>query len=355
MVDAEGRLLLCNQGFLDMYGFPPELARPGTPVADFVRHRLRRGGHYRSEDRSRPIEDLVEERVRRILAVGAAEVLEEVGPEGRSFQVRRRRLPDGTLVSTYHDLTAGREAGRARREQRDTLRRAEQMEATASLLAGVAHEINNPLAVVAAEALLLAEEAEGTPLAARAERVREAAQRCGRIVASLMASARRRASRREEVDVAGVVEAALDLTGYGLRAAGIDLELRVPRGMPPLRGDPDQLIHLVANLVANARQAFELDEAPADRPRRLTVAAARGAAGGVELRVADNGPGIPPELRERVFDPFFTTKPVGSGTGVGLALCRAVVAGHGGRIHAEETPGGGATLVVWLPLAAGPG
>jgi signal transduction histidine kinase len=71
------------------------------------------------------------------------------------------------------------------------------------------------------------------------------------------------------------------------------------------------------------------------------------------LRVADNGPGIPSDLRERVFAPFFTTKADGVGTGVGLALCRAIAQDHGGRIEAEETPGGGATLAVWLPLQDG--
>jgi len=71
------------------------------------------------------------------------------------------------------------------------------------------------------------------------------------------------------------------------------------------------------------------------------------------LRVADNGPGIAPGLRERVFDPFFSTKPDGEGTGVGLALCRTIAKAHGGSIAVEETPGGGATLVVRLPLPAG--
>jgi signal transduction histidine kinase len=84
-------------------------------------------------------------------------------------------------------------------------------------------------------------------------------------------------------------------------------------------------------------------------PRRLALAAAH-LEDALELRVADNGPGIPVALRERVFAPFFTTKPDGVGTGVGLALCRAVARAHGGSIRAETTPGGGATFVVRLPL-----
>ena len=360
IIDPEGRLILCNKGFLDLYGFPAELGRPGTPVEAFVRDRLARGIYSGHDRRDASFETIVAERVARIL--GAADSVEEdLRSDGVCLEIRRRRLPDGCLVSTYTDITARHEAERARRAQRDALRRAEQLSTTASLLAGLAHEINNPLAVVAAQALLLAEEAEGTPLAARAEAVRDAAQRCGRIVASLMASARRRAHRRDRLDLAEAVRAGLDLVGYGLRAAGITLELDLPDDLPELRGDPDQIAHVVANLVTNAQHALEgigrpgameagddaADLAPS-AVRRLVVSARR-VAGAVELRVADNGPGVPPELRERIFDPFFTTKPDGVGTGVGLALCRAVAGTHGGSMRAEETPGGGATFVLSLP------
>jgi len=344
IVDSAGRLVLCNRGFLDLYGFPEELGRPGTPVEALVRARIAHGLHYASEARDRPVEQRVAERVARLLN-SADQVEEELRSDGRWLEIRRRRLRDGTIVRTYTDVTARHEAEYARRAQRDALRRAEQFEAAASLLAGVAHEINNPLAVVAAQAVLLAEEAGGTTLATRAEKVREAAQRCGRIVASLMASVRRRAHRRDQVDLAQAMATGLDLAGYGLRAAGIVLEQRVPHDLPQLRGDPDQIAHMVANLIANAHAA--LAEAPP--PRRLALSAAR--LGDVlELRVADNGPGIPEELRERIFAPFFTTKPEGVGTGVGLALCRAVATAHGGSIRVETTPGGGATLVVQLPL-----
>jgi PAS domain S-box-containing protein len=359
IVDREGRLVLCNKGFLDLFGFPAELGRPGTPIEAFVRHRLARGIFAGGEPRDAPVDALVAARVAGVLNATDS-VQEDLRSDGVWLEIRRRRLPDGSVVSTYTDVTARHEAEHARRAQRDALRRAEQLSTTASLLAGVAHEINNPLAVVAAQALLLAEEAEGTPLAVRAEAVREAAQRCGRIVASLMASARRRTQRRETVHLSQAVAAGIDLAGYGLRAAGIALEVDVPASLPPLHGDPDQLGHLVSNLVANAQQALEGTGGSADgpslapaRPRRLAITARR-IPGAIELRVADNGPGIPPELRERVFDPFFTTKPDGVGTGVGLALCRAVVGTHGGRIQAEETPGGGATIVVTLPVADPP-
>jgi PAS domain S-box-containing protein len=345
IVAPDGRVLLANHGFLRMYGFPDRLAAPGTPVADFVRERLRRGEHYAHEDSCRAEEELVLARVTEIMTAPPGR-FEETRPDGRVIEVRRDRLADGTLVNTYVDITARREAERARRASRDALRRNERLSAIASLLAGVAHEINNPLAVVAAQSLLLADEAEGTPLAERAEKVRLAAERCGRIVASLLASARQKPPRREPMDLVRAVETGLDLTTDATRAAGIELRVDLARDLPPLRGDADQVTHLVGNLVGNARAAL----AGQDAPRRIGVTL-RQEGGRAVLRVADNGPGVPEALRERVFDPFFTTKPDGEGTGVGLALCRTIAKAHGGSIAVEDTPGGGATFVVTLPLA----
>jgi PAS domain S-box-containing protein len=347
IVGPDARLVLANRGFLRMYGFPAHLGAPGTPIADFVRERLRRSEFYAHEDPDRRFEDLVVTRVAQIMTAPVGR-FEETRPDGRLIEVRRDRLPDGTLVNTYVDITARREAERARRASRDALRRNERLSAIASLLAGVAHEINNPLAVVAAQSLLLAEEAEGTPLAERAEKVRLAAERCGRIVASLLASARQKPPRRDPIDLAHAVETGLDLTGEPAQAQGIELVVDLARDLPPLRGDADQIAHLVGNLVGNARAALAtLDDA--SHPRRIAVTLRREGNEAV-LRVADTGPGVPEALRERVFDPFFTTKPDGEGTGVGLALCRTIAKAHGGSIAVREAEGGGADFVVRLPV-----
>jgi PAS domain S-box-containing protein len=348
IVGPDARLVLANRGFLRMYGFPAHLGAPGTPVADFVRERLKRSEFYAHEDPSRSLEDLVVTRVAQIMTAPIGR-FEETRPDGRLVEVRRERLPDGTLVNTYVDITARREAERARRASRDALRRNERLSAIASLLAGVAHEINNPLAVVAAQSLLLAEEAEGTPLAERAEKVRLAAERCGRIVASLLASARQKPPRRDPIDLAHAVETGLDLTGEPAQASGIELAVNLARDLPPLRGDADQIAHLVGNLVGNARAALAaLDDA--SQPRRISVTLTRDGTEAV-LSVADTGPGVPDLLRERVFDPFFTTKRDGEGTGVGLALCRTIAKAHGGSIAVRDAAGGGADFVVRLPLA----
>jgi signal transduction histidine kinase len=146
-----------------------------------------------------------------------------------------------------------------------------------------------------------------------------------------------------------VVGNAKELLAHRLQASTVEVTVRLPKRQPRLLADPDQLVHLLANLLGNA--VAVLRDRPG--PRRIAITGGR-RAGMLELRVADNGPGIPEELRQRVFDPFFTTRPAGAGTGIGLALCRTIAHDHAGTIEAEETPGGGATLVVRLPIAAPP-
>jgi PAS domain S-box-containing protein len=347
--DVEDRLVVCNRGFRELFECPEELARPGMSHVDFARHRLERGLLYPHEAPGDTPEEIVARQVRRVVEAGGR-LTEEVRIRDRWLDVRRRRLPDGGIVTTYMDITHRVEAEVARRAQRAALREAQQLGAIASLFAGVAHELNNPLSVVAAQATLLEEESAGTPLADRAAKVSAAARRCGRIVASMIASARRRAPRREPVDLRDAIASAADLVAPRLHAAGVQLAVRLPKRPPRPVGDADQIVHLLANLLSNA--AIALQDQPGPRRIAVSAAAAPAADGTVVLRVADNGPGIPQALRERVFDPFFTTRPGGTGTGVGLALCRTIAQDHGGRIEAEETPGGGATLVVHLPAEA---
>jgi two-component system NtrC family sensor kinase len=351
IVSTDGRVVLANDGFLAMYGFPARFGTSGTPLAAFVRHRLLSGGHYASEDRTEALDTLVAKRVAALLAVGE-ETFEESHANGRIVEVRRRRLPDGGLISTYTDITARANAEAEVRSQRDKLRHAERLSALGSLLAGVAHELNNPLSIVVAHASLLEEEAG--PTAARAQKIRNAAERCARIVSTFLDMARRRPARVASVKLAQCVGSALDLVGYSMRTGAIEVSVNLPETLPPLWADADQVVQVLLNLLSNAQHA--LAEAPS--PRRIALVAEAeaalpdGPAGAVvALRVADNGPGIPDALRARVFDPFFTTKPDGKGTGVGLSLCRSIVAAHGGSITVEDTPGGGCTVVLRLPVA----
>lgn len=345
IVDAEGCVVLANEGFLRMYGYPAELAAPGTPLAEYVRYRLAHGAYYAHEDPAVDREALIAQRVAALMSAGN-ETVEEHRPDGRIFEVRRRRLPDRGLLSTYTDVTAVREAEREVRTQREAMRQSERLSALGSLLAGVAHELNNPLSIVVAHATLLEDMAGSDPaLAARTQKIRSAADRCARIVQTFLGLARRRPPQRKPLRIAEVVDAAFDLVGYTLRSAGVTVTRDLPADLPAILADADQLVQVMINLLTNAHQALMMR----GHPRQLAISARATGDGGIVLAVADNGPGVPPEVRHRVFDPFFTTKPEGVGTGVGLSLCRGIVAAHGGTIMLEETPGGGATIRIVLP------
>jgi PAS domain S-box-containing protein len=346
MFGPDLRVVMCNQGYLNLMDFPLPLGEPGTSMEALIRNRLERGVFYGDERPGRPIEDMIHARIeahRRI----KHETQNIYKIHNHWLSVRRRRLPDGSLLVTHTDVTAKYEADRAKRAQRDALQRVAQMETNATLLAGLGHEINNPLAVILAQASLLARETTNPKAAQRIEAIRDAADRGARIVQSLMRSARRREQRYEPMDISAIIHLALELAWTDGPPPWLEFQLDQKPGLPKPYGDADQIAHVIANLVSNATQALEAANGLA--PKRLSVSACM-AENELTIRVADNGPGVPAELLERVFEPFFSTKPPEKGSGVGLALCRALARAHGGSLMLEETPGGGACFILRLPL-----
>ena len=242
------------------------------------------------------------------------------------------------------DVTAQREAEREIQRQRERLLQQEKLAALGSLLAGVAHELNNPLSVVVGHAALLREDARDRATRDSAKQIHTAAQRCARIVNTFLAMARQKPPTFGPVDVAVSVDEALEIVGYPLRSGGVTVTRRIPADLPPVQADADQLHQVITNLVINAQQALMT----CPDPRRIEIAAAR-TDGMVEITIADNGPGIPVELRQRVFEPFFTTKPQGSGTGLGLAVCHGILTTHQGLISLDCPPEGGTVVRVDCP------
>ncbi|MBI4610388.1 MAG: response regulator [Candidatus Rokubacteria bacterium] len=228
---------------------------------------------------------------------------------------------------------------------------AEKLSAMGHLLAGVAHELNNPLAIVLGRATLLRDVVEGGPLAGQIEDIVQAGERCARIVRDFVSLARQRPAERHAVRLNDVVQDAVELLRYQLEVDNVEVTLELAGDLPVLWADPHQLYQVAVNLISNAHQALR-DGAP---PRRLSLRTlADPASARVVLEVADTGPGIPPDIQGRIFDPFFTTKPPGQGTGLGLSLCQAIVTGHDGSIRVESQPGQGALFRVELPVVAPP-
>ena len=238
-----------------------------------------------------------------------------------------------------------------RRRTEDALRQSEKLASLAQLLAGVAHELNNPLSVVIGHATLLRRELGNAPGAARVERIAAAAERCARIVTNFLSVARRRAPERASTDVNRVLREAVALLAYQLELDNVTVLFDLGADLPLIRADGHQLQQVVINLVANAQQAMGEHEGS----RQLLVTSRLDAGRGrVTFSIADTGPGIPIALRSRVFEPFFTTKPVGIGSGLGLSACRGIVEAHEGVIEIGDRPGGGAVVRVELPVGEPP-
>jgi len=250
------------------------------------------------------------------------------------------------ILALARDIDEKKRAAEELARQRESLYQREKLAALGSLLAGVAHELNNPLSVVVARAVLLEE--QGNPgTQAAAQKIRTAAERCARIVRTFLAMARQQQPERGPVAINDVIAAALDITGYAVRTSSIEVTLDLADDLPLIHADADQLHQVLLNLVINAQQS--LQERPAPRTLRITSELDT-RADVVRVVVADNGPGIPEAVRARVFEPYFTTKPIGVGLGVGLAVSLGIVEAHGGTLTVDCPAAGGAVFTIALPV-----
>ena len=263
-----------------------------------------------------------------VSAGAEVEVLERAGELGRQLSAALENvlLLDSVL--------------RTRRE----LAHAEKLAAVGRFVAGVAHEINNPLQGIIGHLDLLASGELPPRIRRDLRQVAREADRAARIVRSLLVFGASRRLERRPVAVAGLVGRAVALRRRAMQSAGVAVRRELEPGLPKVNGDLPLLLQALLNLLLNAEQAL-------GGPGEICIAAARADPGMVRLSVRDSGPGIPADVLPRLFEPFFTTKPVGAGTGLGLPIVYGIVQEHGGKIWAGNAREGGAIITLTLPAA----
>ncbi len=301
---------------------------------------------------NRQSREVLEEEFRRAFETGEIERIEQEsrGEEGDARHWLVSKVPmriDGEEVS--HVITVGEDIT-ARVVASRAVARTEKLAAVGRLAAGVVHEINNPLATIAACAEALETRADegvygsgpdAEDLREYLRLIRGEAFRCKQITNGLLDFSRARPAEPEPVDLSEVVESAARLLQHQKRGAAVTIEVEAAPDLPRVSGDRGQLQQAVIILAENG-----IDAMPEGGALTLSTKADEGS---VSVTVRDTGHGIRPEIRERIFDPFFTTKEVGRGTGLGLAVCYGIVTEHGGRIGVDSAVGRGTVFEISLP------
>jgi len=346
VIDETGSIIEFNPAAEKMFGFPrsdilgKDLLDTIVPV--YYRKGYASGAEYMS-GRGSP---MVGQRLETVTQNAAGEVF-PIELTATEMRVADRRLIFGSIRDLRDKLRAEEEIGR----QREKLHQNEKMAAMGSLLAGVSHELNNPLAVVVAQSTLLHEFATDPQTKVRAEKVRAAAERCGRIVKSFLSMVRLHPTEQAETDLNQVIRAALEVTAYGARSSGIIIDTDFAAGPLLAMADADHVTQVAANFLVNSQHAL----VGVAGDRLIKVRTFRSDRGNPGFSVEDNGPGVPEAIRSRIFESYFTTKPVGVGTGIGLSISKSIIERHNGNIWFEEVQPHGARFVVQLPtITAGP-
>ncbi len=251
------------------------------------------------------------------------------------------------LATTIEKVRLYEESCRAYEDLRKTqeqLLQSAKMSAVGQLIAGVAHELNNPLTAILGYAQLLESEGLGERAAEFVKKLFKQAQRTHRVVQNLLSFARQRKPQKESVNICKVLEETLALRDYDMRVNNVQLECEFEADLPAVIADPQQLEQVFLNIINNAVDAV-LENG---REKLLKVRLFR-KDGSIHAEFQDSGHGI--KEPDRIFEPFYTTKSVGKGTGLGLSICYGIVQEHGGSISGRNHHDGGAILEVVLPAA----
>jgi len=278
---------------------------------------------------------------------------EAVGRGDFSHRVAvRSRDECGELASAFNQMTENVKTSREDLEKaverlkttQAQLIQSEKLSAIGEFVAGVTHELNNPLTSVIGFAELLQQSQVSEKQRRFLDLIMNSAQRCHKIVQSLLSFARQHKPERKPVKLHELMVAAVDILQYQMRTSNIQVVTEFDPCLPKVMADPHQIQQVFLNIINNARQAIE-----GYRPKGLVRIRTETGDGRVRVLFKDDGPGISPENLAKIFNPFFTTKEVGKGTGLGLSLTFGIIQEHGGTVRAESTLGEGATFIIDLP------
>lgn len=285
----------------------------------------------------------------------AARAMDDVGHWAGERPLRRKDgndFPAWLIVSPIRDGTR-RRVGHVivvrdlteERRMAEQLRQSEKLAALGELVAGVAHEVNNPLTGISAFAQLLLEDDLSGEQRESVSLMKREADRAVAVIRDLLAFARKTGPRSVMVDMNELLEQTLRLRAYGMRSTGVMLETALDPTLARVRGDDRQLQQVLLNLIVNAEHAM------ASTPVRQLRVTTRNEGSRVVVEVRDTGTGMTPDVQKRIFEPFFTTKPEGTGTGLGLSVSYGIMQSHGGTLSAQSVVGIGSTFRISLPAS----
>jgi PAS domain S-box-containing protein len=331
--DLEGNLMYVNPAFLEMWGYNKNEEVLGKPTVGFWQEQdkvkeiieaLQSKGGWRGELIAKRKDDSYFD-----VQLSANMVFDETGKPI-------------CMSASFIDITKRKKA-----EQQALVNA--KLASVGELVAGVAHEINNPLTGIIGYAQLLAE-SQNVPQNVKEDlqKIYEESQRTVKIVKNLLGFARQYKPEKNLVDINELLERTLELEAYKMRTSNIELSTKLAADIPLMLADYNQLQQVILNIITNAQHAI----ADTRRKGKITVTTDN-IEDCVRISIADNGTGISPENMTKIFDPFFTTKPEGSGSGLGLSVCHGIITEHGGNIYAESTPDKGTTFIIELPVATG--
>jgi signal transduction histidine kinase/HAMP domain-containing protein len=390
LYDVDDKLVIFNSKYKSLFSAHADVIEPGTTFEKIVRTAVQRG---MIDDAEGGHEAWLAERTAQHKAPTSAHIQHR--SDGRWIQVSERKTAAGGVVATYADITelkqreaelaAARDAAEATlrnlRTAQDRLIQTEKLASLGQLTAGIAHEIKNPLNFVnnfSAISVELIDELRGAlaganldnklraeigeiadMLQGNLEKVVQHGKRADAIVKNMLLHSRQGSGEHRPVDINAVVEESLNLAYHGARAEKQGFNITLESSFDPAAGEvdlfPQEITRVLLNLISNGFYAATKRKAEANggqyEPTLATVTKNLGDS--VEIRIRDNGMGIPPEIKEKMFNPFFTTKPVGEGTGLGLSISHdIIVKQHGGSIEVDTQLGEFTEFRIVLPRGA---